>query len=96
MDELRVLMPSRGSVSLLGGATSSSIIRGYSETKCLLEELDDGVFDDRVFLVKNRWSSSILLLHSQRMHRGLLAGGKNTQEKYMEGGVYYYYDYYFL
>jgi hypothetical protein len=26
----------------------------------------------------------------------LLAGGKNTQGKYMEGGVYYYYDYYFL
>jgi hypothetical protein len=30
------------------------------------------------------------------VHRELLAGGKNTQEKYMEGGVYYYYDYYFL
>jgi hypothetical protein len=31
------------------------------------------------------------------VHRGLLAGGKNTQGKYMEGGVYYYYyDYYFL
>jgi hypothetical protein len=53
MDELRVLlMPPRGSVSLIGGATSSSIIRGDSETECLLEELDDGAFDDRVFLVK--------------------------------------------
>jgi hypothetical protein len=53
MDELRVLfMPSRGSMSLLGGATSSSIIQGDSETECLLEELDDGSFDDRVFLVK--------------------------------------------
>jgi hypothetical protein len=53
MDELRVLlMPSRGSVSLLGGATSSSMIRGDSETKCLLEELDGGAFDDRVYLVK--------------------------------------------
>jgi hypothetical protein len=31
------------------------------------------------------------------VHRGLLAGWKNTQGKYMEGGVYYYYyDYYFL
>jgi hypothetical protein len=51
MDELRVLlMPLRGSVSLLGGATSSSMIRGDSETECLLEELDDGAFDDRVFL----------------------------------------------
>jgi hypothetical protein len=53
MDELRVLlMPPRGSLSLLGGAISSSIIRGDSETECLLEELDDGTFDDRVLLVK--------------------------------------------
>jgi hypothetical protein len=53
IDELCVLlMPLRGSVSLLGGATSSSMIRGDSETKCFLEELDDGAFDDRVFLGK--------------------------------------------
>jgi hypothetical protein len=45
MDELRVLLMSlRGSVSLLGGVTSSSMLRGDSETECLLEELDDGVF----------------------------------------------------
>jgi hypothetical protein len=50
MDELCVLlMPPRGSVSLLGGATSSSMVRGDSETDCLLEELDDGAFDDHVF-----------------------------------------------
>jgi hypothetical protein len=53
MDELRVLlMPPRGSVSLLGGATSSSMIQGDSEIECLLEDLDDGAFDDRVFLGK--------------------------------------------
>jgi hypothetical protein len=53
MDELRVLlMPPRGSVALLGGATSSSIIRGDSETECLLEEFGDGAFDDRAFLGK--------------------------------------------
>jgi hypothetical protein len=53
MDELRVLlMPPRGSVSLLGGATSSSMLWGYSGTECLHEELDDGAFDDRVFSVK--------------------------------------------
>jgi hypothetical protein len=28
------------------------MIRGDSEIKCLLEELDDGTFDERVFLVK--------------------------------------------
>jgi hypothetical protein len=53
MDEYHVLlMPPRGRVSLLGGATSSSMFRGDLETECLLKELDDGAFDDRVFLVK--------------------------------------------
>jgi hypothetical protein len=53
MDELRVLlMPPRGSVSLLGGATSSSMLREDSKIECLLEELDDGAFDDRVFMGK--------------------------------------------
>jgi hypothetical protein len=53
MDELRVLlMPPRESVLLLGGATSSSMLWGDSGTECLLEELDDGAFDDLVFLVK--------------------------------------------
>jgi hypothetical protein len=52
-DELHeILMPPRSSVSLLGGATSSTMLRGHSETECLLEELDDGAFDDRVFLGK--------------------------------------------
>jgi hypothetical protein len=45
-------MPPRGSVSLLSGATSSSMIRRDSESECLLEELDDGTFDVYVFLVK--------------------------------------------
>jgi hypothetical protein len=63
MDELRVLlMTPRGSVLLLGGATSSSMLRGESETECLLEELDDGIFDDRVFLV-NKLVAISLVLH---------------------------------
>jgi hypothetical protein len=53
MDELRVLlMPPRGSVLLLRGATFSYMLRGDSEIECLLEELDDGAFDDHVFLGK--------------------------------------------
>jgi hypothetical protein len=52
IDELRVaLMPLRRRVwFLLGGAVSSSILRGDSETECLLEEVvDDGLDDDDPF-----------------------------------------------
>jgi hypothetical protein len=56
IDELLVaLMPPRRRVSfLLGGAVSSSILRGDSETECLLEDVvDDGLDDDDpIFLVK--------------------------------------------
>jgi hypothetical protein len=78
MDKLRVLlMPPRGSVSLLSGATYSSIIRGDSETECLIEELDDGGLDDRVFLVKKLVAPfHCCCTNSQQVHRGLLAGGK--------------------
>jgi hypothetical protein len=49
MDELLVaLMPQRRRVSfLLGGAVSSSMLRGDSETECLLEDvIEDGLDDD--------------------------------------------------
>jgi hypothetical protein len=56
IDELRVaLIPLRRRVSfLLGGAVSSSKLRGDSETECLLEEVvDDGLDDnDSFFFVK--------------------------------------------
>jgi hypothetical protein len=46
IDELRFL---------LGGAVSSSILRGDSETKCLLEEVvDDGLDDDDPFFLVQR------------------------------------------
>jgi hypothetical protein len=54
-------MPPRRRVSfLLGGAVSSSILRGDLETECLLKDvveygLDD---DDPFFLVKVLWFSS--------------------------------------
>jgi hypothetical protein len=98
MDELRVLlMLPRGSVSLLGGPTSYSMIRGVSETECLLEELDDGAFYDHVFLGKKLVSifHIVIALTHNECTGGCLPVGK-TQEKYMEGGVYYYYDYYFF
>jgi hypothetical protein len=50
MNEFRVaLMPPRRRVwFLLGGAMSSSILRGNSETECLVEEVD-GLDDDDPF-----------------------------------------------
>jgi hypothetical protein len=49
-------MPLRRRVSfLLGGAVSSSILRGDSETECLLEEVvDDDLGDDDPFLLIKR------------------------------------------
>jgi hypothetical protein len=55
IDELLVaLMPLRRRVSfLLGSAVSSSILRGDSETECLLKDVvEDGLDDDDPFLVK--------------------------------------------
>jgi hypothetical protein len=57
MDELLVaLMPPRRRVSfLLGGAVSSSMLRGNSETKCLLEDVvEDGLDDDDPFFKVKR------------------------------------------
>jgi hypothetical protein len=98
-DELRVLlMPPRGSVLLLGGATSSSIIWGDSETECLLEELDDGTFDDRVFLVKKLvdiFHIVVVLTHNEctggclpvgKTHKGSIWG----VEFIMVNFLYYY------
>jgi hypothetical protein len=48
MDELLVaLIPPRRRVSfLLGGVVSSSMLRGDSETECLLEDVVEDGFDD--------------------------------------------------
>jgi hypothetical protein len=57
IDELRVaLMPSRRRVLFLpSGAVSSFMLRGDSETECLLEEVvDDGLDDDDPFFLVKR------------------------------------------
>jgi hypothetical protein len=57
MDELLVaFMPPRRRVSfLLGGAMSSSMLRGDSETECLLEYVvKDGLDDDDPFFLVKR------------------------------------------
>jgi hypothetical protein len=57
MDVLLVaLMPPRKRASfLLGGAVSVSMLRGDSETECLLEDaVDDGLDDDELFFLDKR------------------------------------------
>jgi hypothetical protein len=57
MDVLLVaLMPLRRRASfLLGGVVSVSMLRGDSETECLLEDVvDDGLDDDEPFYLENR------------------------------------------
>jgi hypothetical protein len=52
---LVALMPPRRKVSfLLGDAVSSFILRGESETECLLEEVVDGLDDDDPFSLVKR------------------------------------------
>jgi hypothetical protein len=57
MDVLLVaLMPSRRRVSfLVGGAMSSSMLLGDSDTECLLEDvIEDGLYDDDPFFLVKR------------------------------------------
>jgi hypothetical protein len=56
IDVLRVaLIPLRRRATfLLGGVVSSSILRGDSETECLLEEDVDGLDDDDPFFLVKR------------------------------------------
>jgi hypothetical protein len=57
MDELLVaLIPPRRRVSfLLGGAVSTSMLRGDSETECLFEDvIEDGLDDDDPFFLVKR------------------------------------------
>jgi hypothetical protein len=57
MDELLVaLMQQRRRVSfLLGGAVSSAMLRGDSETECILKDVvEDGLDDDKPFFLVKR------------------------------------------
>jgi hypothetical protein len=63
MDELLVaLIPPRRRVSfLLGSAVSSSMLRGDSETECLLEDVvKDGLDDEDPFFLVKRF---VVLFH---------------------------------
>jgi hypothetical protein len=59
----------------------TSMIQGDSETECLLEELDYGAFDDRVFLVKKLvaiFRIVVALTHNE-CARGCLPVGKTRK-----------------
>ena len=51
-------------MSLLGAGTSSSMLRGDSETECLREELADGAsdFDERDFLPLNKLANPLFMM----------------------------------
>jgi hypothetical protein len=73
------------------------MIRGDSKTECLLEELDDSTFDDRVFLVKKFVAifHIVVSLTHNRCTGGCLPVGKTHKEsiwrvEIMVNFLYYY------
>jgi hypothetical protein len=92
IDELCVaLMPPRRRVSFLcGGVVSSSILRGDSETECLLEEVvDDGLDDDvPFFLVKILvvFFHMVATLSLTNIYMGFSTGNK-AHKYYLEYGL---------
>jgi hypothetical protein len=88
----------RGIVCRSSVVPSYSIIRGDSETECLRKELDDGAFDDRVFLVKKLvaiFHIVVALTHNE-CTEGCLVVGKTHKESiwrvefFMVNFLYYY------
>jgi hypothetical protein len=82
IDELHVaFMPPRRRVSfLLVGVVSSSILRGDSETECLLEEVvDDGLDDDDPFFLVKRlvvFFRMVAALSLTNIYPGFSSGNK--------------------
>jgi hypothetical protein len=92
IDELRVaLMPPRRRVSfLLGDAVSFSMLRGDSETECLLEEVvDDGLDDDNPFFLVKRlvaFFHKVAALSLTNIYLGFSTGNK-VHKYYLEYGL---------
>jgi hypothetical protein len=57
-----------------------SLLRGDSEIECLLEELDNGTFDDEEHVFSGEYIGGYLphcyYTNSQQVHQGLLACGE--------------------
>jgi hypothetical protein len=91
IDELHVaLMPSRRRVSFLFGGVVSSILRGDSETECLLEEVvDDGLDDDDPFFLVKRlvvFFHMVAILSLTNIYLGFSTGNK-AHKYYLEYGL---------
>jgi hypothetical protein len=92
IDELLMaLVPPRRRVSfLLSGVVSSSILRGDSETECLLEELvDDGLDDDDPFFLVKRlvvFFHMVAALSLTNIYTGFSTGNK-AHINYLEYGL---------
>ena len=73
--------------SLLGGAVSSSILRGDSKTECLLEEVvDDGLDDDDPFFLVKRlvvFFHMVAALSLTNIYPGFSTGSK-AYKNYLE------------
>jgi hypothetical protein len=89
MDNLCVLlMPLKCGVSLLDGATSSSMFRGDSKIECLHEELDGTSDDDDILLPGTMFMAFFTVpscTNPQTTHPGVSCWKKKAQIKYMEG-----------
>jgi hypothetical protein len=77
-------------VSFLGGAVSSSMLRGDSETECLLEEVvDDGLDDDDPFFLVKRlvaFFHMVVVLSPINIYLGFSTGNK-VHKYYLEYGL---------
>jgi hypothetical protein len=84
MDKLHVfLMSPRSSVSLLDGATSTSMLRGDSEIECFYEELDGASDNDDILLSRMMFMAFFTMpccTNSQITLSGFLAGRKTHKE----------------
>jgi hypothetical protein len=85
MDELSVvLMSPRRKGSLLSSAVSSSMLRGDSETECILKKLVDDAIDDEPFLERKLDAAfhMFVALTLNKFIRGFETVAKHTKKVY--------------
>jgi hypothetical protein len=84
-----LISPRRRVLFLLGGAVSSSILQGDSETECLLEEAVDGLDDDDPFFLVKRlvaFFHMVVALSLTNIYLGFSTDNK-VHKYYLEYGL---------